>query len=173
MDKYSNKIKYWSEEEENKLIDEINELKNINDIIKNHDRKMTGITMRIEKIIENPEKSKKITNINNVVLKYLSNKYWSEEEENILINEINELKNINDIIKDHDRKMTGIIMRIEKIIENPEKSKKIININNVVLKYLSNKNEYSINYDELYSNILKYNSLEEISDVYNKISKEI
>ena len=58
------KMKYWDENEENQLIDEINKLIDINNIISNHDRKITGITMRIEKIINDPDKSQKVKNLN-------------------------------------------------------------------------------------------------------------
>lgn len=55
----SNKIQYWDLDEEHKLINEINNLTDINKILENHNRKLTGITMRIEKIINDPEKKKK------------------------------------------------------------------------------------------------------------------
>jgi len=99
-------------------------------------------------------------------------KYWNLEEENQLINEINNLENINNILKNHDRKITGIIMRIEKIINDPTKSKNLINIEQITEKYLKNsKPTYLIDYNELYLNILKFNSLQEISSNYNNVSE--
>lgn len=101
----------------------------------------------------------------------LNIKYWNDEEESQLIDEINKLTDINEILKNHNRKITGILMRIEKILNDPIKLVKIFNKNEIVEKYLTNtKNKYFISYDELYSNILKYNSLEEISNNYNKLS---
>jgi hypothetical protein len=98
-------------------------------------------------------------------------KYWLEEEETQLINEINNLTDINDILNNHNRKITGIIIRIEKILNDPIKSIKILNKDEVIEKYLTNtKNKYFTNYEELYTNILKFNSLEEISNNYNKLS---
>jgi hypothetical protein len=98
-------------------------------------------------------------------------KYWNDEEEIQLINEINQLTNIDDILKNHNRKITGILMRIEKIFIDPIKSIKIINKKEIVDKYFTNnKNKYFINYEELYLNILKFNSIDDISNNYNKIS---
>lgn len=97
-------------------------------------------------------------------------KLWDKDEEEQLINEINTLTDIDKIIKNHDRKITGITMRIEKIINDPEKSKKIYDQNQVILKYLeSNKPKYNVDYNELYTNILKYHSIEDISNNYNKV----
>ena len=98
-------------------------------------------------------------------------KYWLDEEETQLINEINNLTDINEILNNHNRKITGIIIRIEKILNDPIKSIKIFNKDEVIEKYLTNtKNKYFTNYEELYTNILKFNSLEEISNNYNKLS---
>ena len=98
-------------------------------------------------------------------------KYWNIQEEEQLIDEINQLLDINKILENHNRKITGITMRIEKIINDPEKSSKIKNKNEIILKYLNeSKNKFVIDYNELYSNILKYNSIDEISTNYNNIS---
>jgi len=102
--------------------------------------------------------------------KNLDIKYWSDDEELQLIDEINKLTDIKEILQNHDRKITGILVRIEKILNDPVKLVKIFNKNEIVEKYLTNtKNKYFISYDELYSNILKFNSLEEISNNYNKL----
>lgn len=99
-------------------------------------------------------------------------KYWNDEEESQLINEINKLTDIDDILKNHNRKITGILMRIEKIINDPVKYKDVLNRNKIIEKYLTNsKNKYFIDNEELYTNILKFNSLDEISNKYNKISQ--
>jgi hypothetical protein len=98
-------------------------------------------------------------------------KYWNIEEENKLIEEINNLVDIDDIIKNHDRKITGITMRIEKILNNSNFNDKIKNKNEIIIKYLKNsKPKYYIDYNELYENILDFKSLDEITNVYNKIS---
>lgn len=98
-------------------------------------------------------------------------KYWNIEEENKLIEEINNLVDIDDIIKNHDRKITGITMRIEKILNNSNFNDKIQNKNEIIIKYLKNsKPKYYIDYNELYENILDFKSLDEITNVYNKIS---
>lgn len=97
-------------------------------------------------------------------------KYWDANEENDLINEINNLVSIEQILLNHDRKIKGITMRIEKLINNPEQSKKIKDITQVVTKYLNiPKPKNQIDYDKLYEDILKYNTLEEISKNYNNI----
>jgi hypothetical protein len=96
-------------------------------------------------------------------------KYWDLEEENKLIDEINNLVDIDKILKNHDRKLTGIIMRIEKILNEPTFSDKIKNKNEIIIKYLKSKPKNYIDYNELYSNILKFKSLEEISSNYNNI----
>jgi hypothetical protein len=98
-------------------------------------------------------------------------KYWEINEENKLVDEINNLVDINQIIKNHDRKITGIMMRIEKILTDPKFSDKIKNKNEVIIKYLKNsKPKYYIDYNELYENILEFKTLDEISNKYNKIS---
>lgn len=100
-------------------------------------------------------------------------KYWDKDEENRLVEEINNLVDIDKIIKNHDRKITGITMRIEKILKDPNFSDKIKNKNEIETKYLKNsKPKYYINYNELYDNILEFKSLEEISEKYNKIQVE-
>ena len=97
-------------------------------------------------------------------------KYWTDSEEGQLIDEINKLIDIDCILQNHNRKITGILMRIEKILNDPIKSIKIYNKNSVIEKYLANtKNKYFMSHDELYSNLLAFNSLEEISNHYNKI----
>jgi len=58
MNNNLNKIKYWNLEEENQLINKINNLENINNILKNHDRKITDIIMRIEKLLMIPQNQK-------------------------------------------------------------------------------------------------------------------
>ena len=78
-------------------------------------------------------------------------KYWNDEEETQLINEINKLTDINEILQNHNRKITGISIRIEKILNDPIKSIKIFNKDEIIDKYLTNtKNKYFINYEELY-----------------------
>jgi hypothetical protein len=98
-------------------------------------------------------------------------KYWNDNEETQLIDEINKLMDIDEILNNHNRKITGILIRIEKILNDPIKSTKIFNKNDIVEKYLTNtKNKYFIHYEELYLNILNFNSLDEISNNYNKLS---
>lgn len=98
-------------------------------------------------------------------------KYWNDDEETKLINEINNLTDINEILENHNRKITGILIRIEKLLNDPIKSVKIFNKNEIFEKYLANtKNKIFICYDELYTNILNFNSIEEISNKYNKLS---
>jgi len=97
--------------------------------------------------------------------------YWNDMEETQLINEINNLLDINEILKNHNRKMTGILIRIQKILNDPIKSNDILDKNKIIDKYLANtKNKYFVNYDELYLKILNFNSLDEISNYYNKLS---
>lgn len=98
-------------------------------------------------------------------------KYWTSGEEIQLIDEINNLTNIDEILQNHNRKIAGILARIEKILNDPIKSSKIFDKDKIIEKYLSNaKNNLFYNYEELYSNILNFNSLDEISDKYNKLS---
>lgn len=101
----------------------------------------------------------------------LTIKYWNIDEEIQLIDEINELASIDEILQNHNRKTAGILARIEKILNDPIKSVKIFNKDEVVEKYFNNtKNKYFYNYEELYSNLLNFNSLDEISNKYNKLS---
>lgn len=103
--------------------------------------------------------------MNNII----KTKYWNYDEENKLINEINNLVDINIILQNHDRRITGIIMRIEKILNDPKFADKIKNKNDIIIKYLKNsKPKYYIDYNELYENILNFKSLDEISKNYNK-----
>lgn len=98
-------------------------------------------------------------------------KYWNDNEETKLIDEINKLTDIDEILINHNRKIAGILIRIEKILNDPVKSIKIFNKDKVIEKYLSNtKGKYFINYEELYANILNFNSIDEISNHYNKLS---
>lgn len=98
-------------------------------------------------------------------------KYWTNVEEIQLIDEINNLTNIDEILQNHNRKIAGILARIEKILNDPIKLTKIFDKDKIVEKYLSNaKNNLFYNYEELYSNILNFNSLDEISVKYNKLS---
>lgn len=119
-------------------------------------------------------------------------KYWNYDEESQLIDEINNLTDINQILTNHDRKITGITMRIEKLLNDPKFNDKIINKNDIITKYLkksstksSNPNinvlqspnvstvfttsptKYYIDYDDLYNRILEFNFIEEISNHYN------
>lgn len=98
-------------------------------------------------------------------------KFWTDNEEMQLVEEINNMIEIDTILKNHNRKITGILMRIEKIINDPIKSVKIFNKNEIIEKYLSGtKNKIFIHHEELYANILNYNSLDEISNNYNKLA---
>ena len=98
-------------------------------------------------------------------------KYWTSSEEIQLIDEINNLTNVDEILQNHNRKIAGILARIEKILNDPIKSTKIFDKDKIVEKYLSDaKNNLFYNYEELYSNILNFNSLDEISYKYNKLS---
>ena len=69
---------------------------------------------------------------NNLINNNLSIKYWNEDEELQLIDEINKLTDINEILQNHNRKITGILMRIEKILNDPIKLVKIYNKNEIV-----------------------------------------
>ena len=62
-------------------------------------------------------------------------KYWTNVEEIQLIDEINNLTNIDEILQNHNRKIAGILARIEKILNDPIKLTKIFDKDKIVDKY--------------------------------------
>ena len=70
MENYGKK---WEVDEEKNLIDEINNLTEIDIIIDNHKRTITGIKSRIEKIFNNEKFNKELLNKNDIILKYFQN----------------------------------------------------------------------------------------------------
>ena len=62
--------KNWDETEEDKLIEEINKLININKICEKHQRHSGGVKARIKKLLDDPIKSNKLTNIASIIITY-------------------------------------------------------------------------------------------------------
>lgn len=101
-------------------------------------------------------------------------KNWDETEENKLIESINKLVHINKIAEKHQRQIGGVRARIKKIIDDPNKSSKIKNINEIIVQYFGettnstlSKEEYINLLKNIKSNVFKYNTLGDILEENN------
>jgi hypothetical protein len=95
-------------------------------------------------------------------------KLWNEEEEKKLVEEINELKNITEIVNNHKRTTKAITMRIEKILNESKYKELIKNISEIKNIYLTKESpKYKVDYNLVYENILKYKTLQQIAETYN------
>lgn len=145
MENYGKK---WEIEEEKKLISEINDLLEIDIIIKNHKRSITGIKSRIEKIFSNNLLSKEIKDKNKIILKYFNDdsKYnnikFTTYQEDILLNLLN-YYSFDDLKKKYDKLSTDQIITILKNLqkyENLEVYKKV-RISNIINNFEENNIE--------------------------------
>ena len=194
MDNYCKK---WDNDEDNKLISQINQLKDIDQIMKNHKRSIGGITARIQKIIDDPNLNSQLKNKNNIIMKYFSNnknksldnnyfvnnnldKYKEEITKNILnFNSIIEINNkynlslnettkiLKEIVNNNNLDMSKIL-RLNYLLNNDEEENEI-NILNNKKKY--NKNSNKNNYNDNNNNDNNDNS--NLINLINKLFDEI
>ena len=96
-------------------------------------------------------------------------KIWSKDEEILLIEEIQILKNITLIAEQHKRSVGGIKARIKKIIDSKQENSKLTNLNEIIKTYFSNEQEKEEYFKKLIFNIKKNiyttNSIEEIANL--------
>lgn len=109
-------------------------------------------------------------------------KNWDDNEEDKLIIELNKQNNLKDICDKHQRESGGIRARIKKILDDPNKSNRLTDKTQTILKYFSNdhnqmsKEEYITVLKTIKSNILNYNNIKQIIDSNNindKLAKNI
>ena len=121
--------KNWDETEEDKLIEEINKLININKICEKHQRHSGGIKARIRKILDDPVKSQKINDKTQIILRYFGEneqKLTKEEYIKLLKNiksNIFDFNSINDICILNNTDEYQVKKILEKIIEKEEDEK--------------------------------------------------
>jgi hypothetical protein len=142
--------KNWDETEEDKLIEEINKLININKICEKHQRQVGGVKARIKKLLDDPVKSNKLTNIASIIITYFGEstdrKLNKEEYVGILKNikaNIYKYNCINEIVLENNIDEYQIKKILEKINEKEEDTK----IKKKINKLLNNKNEQDIQDD--------------------------
>jgi len=186
MENYGKK---WEIDEEKKLINEINNLTEIDIIIDNHKRTITGIKSRIEKIFNNEKLNKELLNKNDIILKYFQNdtKFNSLKnntyQEDILNNLLN-FYNIQDLLKKYDKldinQLKNILKNLQKY-NNLEVYKKVrlSNLINNIEEYIEettiNKVNDKINIDNTDTkiNTINNNINEEILKKLNEITDDI
>lgn len=145
----------WTICEDNKLEEELNKNISINEIMKNHKRKKDEIENRIIKIIINKiENNNKHKEIYNNYINYLDkfenkscNTKWTENEDKNIIDEIKRKENIEEIIKNHNKKTKyDIKIKILKLLSIYDSKcineyEKIATILNIDINVLYNKIE--------------------------------
>jgi len=101
-------------------------------------------------------------------------KNWDDKEEDMLIKELNKQINLKEICDKHERKSGGIIARIKKILDDPEKSNKLNDKTQIIIKYFNenennqlSKEEYIKILKKIKSNILSYESIKQIMESNN------
>jgi hypothetical protein len=98
-------------------------------------------------------------------------KKWDLKEDEMLMDEINNLLELEFIANTHKRSTGGIVLRIQRIIDDPNLFNKLQNKNDIILKYfkknkLTNKTNL-IDLNDLYNNLLNFNSIDNIINKYN------
>lgn len=99
-------------------------------------------------------------------------KNWDDKEEDMLIKELNKQINLKEICDKHERKSGGIIARIKKILDDPDKSNKLNDKTQIIKKYFNENNqlskeEYIKILKKIKSNILNYESIKQIMESNN------
>ena len=161
--------KNWDDEEEEKLIKEINKQINMNSICEKHQRHSGGIKARIRKILDDPVKSNKINDKTQIILTYFGeNEQKLTKEEYIKLlksikSKIFDYNSINEIILENNTDEYQIKKILEKIIEKEEDLK----IKKKISKLLNSKNE-SDNKITINNNINKIEINNNLND-YEKI----
>lgn len=189
--------KNWDETEEDKLIEQINKLININKICEKHQRQAGGVKARIKKLLDDPVKSNKLTNIASIIITYFGEsadrKLTKEEYVTILKNikaNIYKYNCINEIVLENNIDEYQIKKILEKINEKEEdtKIKKKINrlLNNKIEqdykdiqddnkiyiqdKNTSNQNHIPNEYENIIiSNLLDFDSVFTIKKVFTQL----
>jgi hypothetical protein len=161
--------KNWDDDEEEKLIKEINKQININIICEKHQRHSGGIKARIRKILDDPLKSNKINDKTQIILTYFGeNEQKLTKEEYIKLlksikSKIFDYNSINEIVLENNIDEYQIKKILEKIIEKEEDLK----IKKKISKLLNSINE-SDNKIVINNNINKI-ELNNNSNDYEKI----
>lgn len=101
-------------------------------------------------------------------------KNWDDKEEDMLIKELNKQTNLKEICDKHERKSGGIIARIKKILDDPDKSNKLNDKTQIIIKYFNendnnqlSKEEYIKILKKIKSNIFTYESIKQIMESNN------
>jgi hypothetical protein len=164
--------KNWDETEEDKLIEEINKLVNINKICEKHQRQVGGVKARIKKLLDDPVKSNKLTNIASIIITYFGEstdrKLTKEEYVGILKNikaNIHKYNCIGEIILENNIDEYQIKKILEKINEKEEDTK----IKKKINKLLNNKNEQDNIQDDNTNTNANTNNQNNISNEYENI----
>jgi hypothetical protein len=186
MENYGKK---WEVDEEKNLIDEINNLTEIDIIIDNHKRTITGIKSRIEKIFNNEKFNKELLNKNDIILKYFQNdtKFNNLKnntyQEDILNNLLN-FYNIEDLLKKYDKldinQLKNILKNLQKynnleVYKKVRLSNLINNIEDYIEETTINKINVKLNIDNTDTkiNTINNNINEEILKKLNEITDDM
>ncbi len=186
--------KNWDSSEEEKLINQINKLEEMDKICQIHKRQIGGIRARIKKIIDDPFKSNKIKDKADVIIKYFSTDNSSLSKEEYIKIKLNIKKNIfnysttQDISLEHNINNDLVIKILNSILKKEEDEKINKKINKILKKSnydddeqiknnIDNKNKINnkqnsekINFndeDEIINNIKEFSSVFMIKKVYN------
>jgi hypothetical protein len=160
-------IKLWTDNEDIELKNELNNYKNLEDICFKHNRTNEDIKRRIIKVSIDIIKDDNdkidiylnyINSLNNLNSINNLNKRWTENEEKILLNSINNNIDINVIIKNHNRPNTDIQNRITKLLNilKEKNEKKMIYIASLLNININNLYEKIKNYNKNSNNILNF-----------------
>ena len=138
----------WTNKEETLLLERLNENMDIKEIAEKHKRTISGIKSRCKRIANNMY-------INNIPIDTISDKTrlsidviekmtncgkkWSDEEETLLLERLNEDMDIKEIAEKHKRTIGAIKSRCKRIAYN-------MYLNNVPVDHISNKTRLSINF---------------------------
>ncbi len=182
--------KNWDETEEDKLIEQINKLININKICEKHQRQVGGVRARIKKLLDDPIKSNKLENIAQIIITYFGEstdrKLTKEEYVEILKNikaNIFKYNSMGEIVIENnidEYQIKKILEKINEKEENPKIKKKInklLNNYNKEPETTNNNNKIFINGDDntnineniIITNILEFDSVFTIKKVFAQL----
>ena len=186
MENYGKK---WEIDEEKKLIDEINNLTEIDIIVDNHKRTITGIKSRIEKIFNNEKLNKELLNKNDIILKYFQNdnkfnNLKSNTYQEDILNNLLNFYNIEDLLKKYDKldinQLKNILKNLQKynnleVYKKVRLSNLINNIEDYIEETTINKvnDKLNINNTDTKINTINNNINEEILKKLNEITDDI
>jgi len=191
-----NKMKIWDSEEEDKLIDEINNLLDIKQIAENHKRTEGGIKARLKKIIDSNKKDK-LKEMTKIIKKYFTTEYDKEDLNNKMINNIHDkilgYDKISEIIEEFKiselevKKILYDLLDKEKNVLYKSKLNSLINesildiilscnsLNDIIIKnpYLKIGNVNTILKNILKNNIIDFTKKERIKILIKKYNEII